>query len=60
MEIGSPQFELRKKFYIMIEIKNKKIKIFTDGANLDAISNLSKDPLIDGITTNPTLMKKSV
>lgn len=43
----------------MIEIKNKKIKIFTDGANLDAISNLSKDPLIDGITTNPTLMKKS-
>jgi len=43
----------------MIEINNKKIKIFTDGANLDAIDNLSKNPIIDGITTNPTLMKKS-
>lgn len=43
----------------MIEINNKKIKIFTDGANLDSIDNLSKNPLIDGITTNPTLMRKS-
>ena len=43
----------------MIEINNKKIKIFTDGANLDSIDNLSKNHLIDGITTNPTLMKKS-
>lgn len=43
----------------MLEINNKKIKIFTDGANLDSIDNLSKNPLIDGITTNPTLMKKS-
>jgi len=43
----------------MIEINNKRIKIFTDGANLDSIDNLSKNPLVDGITTNPTLMKKS-
>ena len=43
----------------MIEINKKRIKIFADGANLDSIDNLSKNPLIDGITTNPTLMKKS-
>ena len=36
-----------------------KIKIFTDGANLDSILELAKDDLIDGITTNPTLMKRS-
>ena len=37
----------------------KKIKIFTDGANLDSIITLAKDDFIDGITTNPTLMRKS-
>ncbi len=36
-----------------------KIKIYTDGANLDSIIKLSNNPLIDGITTNPTLMRKS-
>ena len=43
----------------MFIYKNKKIKIFTDGANLDSIINLAKDDFIDGITTNPTLMRKS-
>lgn len=38
---------------------NKSIKLFADGANLDAIERLSLDPLIDGITTNPTLMRAS-
>ncbi len=38
---------------------NKKIKIYTDGANIDQIIKLAKDELIDGITTNPTLMKKA-
>ena len=39
--------------------KNKSIKVFTDGANLDSISKLACDPSIDGITTNPTLMRAS-
>ncbi len=43
----------------MFKTKNSKIKIYTDGANLDSIIKLAKDDLIDGITTNPTLMKKS-
>ena len=43
----------------MFEFDSKKIKIFTDGANLDSIIELAKDNLIDGITTNPTLMRKS-
>ena len=43
----------------MFEDKNGKIQIFTDGGNLDSIIQLSKDDLIDGITTNPSLMRKS-
>ena len=43
----------------MFEDKNGKIQIFTDGGNLDSIIKLSKDSLIDGITTNPSLMRKS-
>ncbi len=43
----------------MFYIGNKKVKIFTDGANLDSIMKLAADPVIDGITTNPTLMRKS-
>ena len=35
------------------------IQIFTDGGNLDSIIKLSKDPNIDGITTNPSLLRKS-
>ncbi len=43
----------------MFEFDKYKIKIFTDGANLDSIMELAKDNLIDGITTNPTLMRNS-
>lgn len=43
----------------MFYTRNSKIKIFTDGGNLDEIIRLSKDKMIDGITTNPTLMRKS-
>lgn len=35
------------------------IKIFADGADLDDISELSKNPAIKGFTTNPTLMRKA-
>jgi len=35
------------------------IKIFADGADRDGIFKLYRDPLIQGMTTNPTLMRKA-
>lgn len=35
------------------------IKIFADGADVAAIVELSKNPLIKGFTTNPTLMRRA-
>jgi transaldolase len=35
------------------------IKIFADGADLDTILSLAKNPLVKGFTTNPTLMRKA-
>jgi transaldolase len=35
------------------------IKIFADGADLEGIAELYKKPFIRGLTTNPTLMRKS-
>ncbi|HUY23051.1 MAG TPA: transaldolase [Acidimicrobiales bacterium] len=35
------------------------IKIFADGADLEGILELARDPVISGFTTNPTLMRKS-
>jgi transaldolase len=34
-------------------------KIFADGADLEGILELAKDPRISGFTTNPTLMRQS-
>jgi transaldolase len=36
-----------------------KIKIFADGADIDGISELAKNPLVKGFTTNPTLMHRA-
>lgn len=36
-----------------------KVKIFADGADLNGILELYKNPYITGFTTNPTLMRKS-
>lgn len=36
-----------------------KVKLFADGADLDGMLNLYKDPKIKGFTTNPTLMRKA-
>ena len=36
-----------------------KIKIFADGADLAGILEMYRDPLIQGFTTNPTLMRKA-
>ena len=38
--------------------KDMKIKVFADGADLDAIRRLAGNALIEGFTTNPTLMRK--
>lgn len=35
------------------------IKLFSDGADKNIMIKMSKDPLISGLTTNPSLMKKS-
>jgi len=35
------------------------VKIFADGADLDGILDLYRNPYIAGFTTNPTLMRKS-
>jgi transaldolase len=37
----------------------RNVKIFADGADLDGILSLYKNPLIKGFTTNPTLMRKA-
>ncbi len=38
---------------------NLSVKIFADGANIEDIKRLSRDPLIAGFTTNPTLMRQA-
>ena len=43
----------------MPKMNKLKIKLFADGANLDSMLRLYKDPNIKGFTTNPTLMKKA-
>jgi transaldolase len=43
----------------MDQMNKLKVKIFADGADLKVIADMSKNPLIKGFTTNPTLMKKA-
>lgn len=38
---------------------NLRVKLFADGADLDAIRRLAAEPHIKGFTTNPTLMRKA-
>lgn len=40
-------------------LKSLNIKIYADGADLEGMKKLAADPLIAGLTTNPTLMKKA-
>ena len=40
-------------------VKNFKIKIFADGADLSSIKKLNSIKYISGFTTNPTLMKRA-
>src|SRR5579871_1274252 len=43
----------------MISLKNLKVKLFADGADKDSMLEMYANPLIKGLTTNPTLMKKA-
>lgn len=43
----------------MSAVNNLKVKLFADGANIDEILALYKNPKIQGFTTNPTLMRKA-
>jgi transaldolase len=43
----------------MANLKNLKTSIFADGADLDTIGRLYRQPHIKGFTTNPTLMRKA-
>jgi transaldolase len=38
---------------------NIKVKLFADGANLDEMVAMYKNPMIAGFTTNPTLMRNA-
>jgi transaldolase len=43
----------------MSRLADLKVKIFADGADYDGIVKMSRDPLIKGFTTNPSLMRKA-
>jgi transaldolase len=43
----------------MDRLKQLKVKIFADGADFDSILKLSKNPVVKGFTTNPTLARKA-
>jgi transaldolase len=43
----------------MPRVNDLKVKIFADGADFDGIVAMTKNPLVSGFTTNPTLMRKA-
>ncbi len=43
----------------MSTLKDLKVKIFADGADKAGLLQLNANPLIKGMTTNPTLMRKA-
>ncbi len=43
----------------MPDVKDLTIKLFADGADLDGMLQMYANPLIQGFTTNPTLMRKA-
>ena len=43
----------------MNSLSDLKIKIFADGADKAGMLDLYRNPLISGLTTNPTLMRKA-
>jgi transaldolase len=43
----------------MSDVKNLKVKLFADGADLAGMKEMAANPAIKGFTTNPTLMRKA-
>ncbi|HEY0793632.1 MAG TPA: transaldolase [Chthoniobacterales bacterium] len=43
----------------MTKLENLTVRIFADGADLAGMLDLYRNPLIKGLTTNPTLMRKA-
>src|SRR5262245_23103325 len=43
----------------MSRVTDLKVKIFADGADYEGIAKMSRNPVIKGFTTNPTLMRKA-
>lgn len=43
----------------MPRVEDLSVKIFADGADLDGMIKMSKNPIIKGLTTNPSLMRKA-
>src|SRR5438552_589285 len=43
----------------MSRMQGFRVKIFADGADLDGMVKMAHNPLIQGFTTNPTLMRKA-
>lgn len=43
----------------MPNITDLKVKLFADGADIEMIARMARNPLIKGFTTNPTLMRKA-
>ena len=41
----------------MTQVSDLTVKIYADGADINAIKSLAENPLIKGFTTNPTLMR---
>jgi transaldolase len=46
-------------FGSMNSLGNLSVQIFADGADLEGMFSLYRDPLVRGLTTNPTLMRKA-
>ena len=42
-----------------MNVEDLKIKIFADGADKKNMLEMNNNPIIKGLTTNPTLMKKA-
>ena len=44
---------------MMPNLKELRVKLFADGADIDVIKEMAANPMIKGFTTNPTLMRKA-
>lgn len=45
--------------YPQLKKRDYSIKIFSDGAEKDSLLKMNKSPVVSGMTTNPSLMKKA-